>query len=126
MENNNDMPITQYPTFWTEEWLDIAIKELDTRQFTPEQYYQYNKMLVQNAMAIEIARQEREKSRLEGKEEGRLEGKEEGRLEGEMITKRNSVIRLIHLAKLTDEEIAIINDAPLEFVQQIRAELGLL
>ena len=120
------MPITQYPTFWTEEWLDIAIKELDTRQFTPEQYYQYNKMLVQNAMAIEIARQEREKSRLEGKEEGRLEGKEEGRLEGEMITKRNSVIRLIHLAKLTDEEIAIINDAPLEFVQQIRAELGLL
>ena len=134
MENNNDMPITQYPTFWTEEWLDIAIKELDTRQFTPEQYYQYNKMLVQNAMAIEIARQEREKSRLEGKEEGRLEGKEEGRLEGkeegrlegEMTTKRNSVIRLIHLAKLTDEEIAIINDAPLEFVQQIRAELGLL
>ena len=118
MENNNDMPITQYPTFWTEEWLDIAIKELDTRQFTPEQYYQYNKMLVQNAMAIEIARQEREKSRLEGKEEGRLEG--------EMTTKRNSVIRLIHLAKLTDEEIAIINDAPLEFVQQIRAELGLL
>ena len=134
INNYNDMPITQYPTFWTEEWLDIAIKELDTRQFTPEQYYQYNKMLVQNAMAIEIARQEREKSRLEGKEkgrlegkeEGRLEGKEEGRLEGEMTTKRNSVIRLIHLAKLTDEEIAIINDAPLEFVQQIRAELGLL
>jgi hypothetical protein len=28
---------TQYPQFWTEEWLKVALHELDTRYMTPEQ-----------------------------------------------------------------------------------------
>ena len=43
---------TQYPTFWTEEWLQTAIRELDTRSMTPEERMFYEVALATNAAAI--------------------------------------------------------------------------
>jgi predicted transposase/invertase (TIGR01784 family) len=44
---------TQYPEFWTEEWLQIAIRELDTRIMTPEERMFYEIALVKNALVIQ-------------------------------------------------------------------------
>ena len=42
----------QYPQFWTEEWLEVAIKELETRVFTPDQRMAYEMTLATNAMIV--------------------------------------------------------------------------
>lgn len=43
---------TQFPQFWNEEWLQVAIKELDKRAFTPEQRLSYEMTISANALAI--------------------------------------------------------------------------
>lgn len=43
----------QFPPFWNEEWLEAAIKELDTRAMTPEKRMAYEMTLSANALAIE-------------------------------------------------------------------------
>lgn len=43
----------QFPQFWNEEWLEAAIKELDTRAMTPEKRMAYEMTLSANALAIE-------------------------------------------------------------------------
>ncbi len=40
------------PDFFTEEWLESAIKELDVRSFTPEQYEQYSNMLARTGTLV--------------------------------------------------------------------------
>lgn len=43
----------QFPQFWNEEWLEAAIKELDTRAMTPEKRMAYEMTISANALAIE-------------------------------------------------------------------------
>lgn len=43
----------QFPQFWNEEWLEAAIKELDTRAMTPEKRMAYEMTLSANALAVE-------------------------------------------------------------------------
>jgi PD-(D/E)XK nuclease family transposase len=71
-------PQTQFPAFWTEDWLDIAIKELDTRKFTPEQYMHYVMTLAKNAAVIEEDNKKVTAAKAEGKAEGMSLGKAEG------------------------------------------------
>ena len=49
-----DRPMAEFPEFWTEEWLKIAIEELDTRRFSAEQYEQYAITLARNASAVQM------------------------------------------------------------------------
>jgi predicted transposase/invertase (TIGR01784 family) len=43
---------TQFPKFWNEEWLNVAIKELDTKVMSPEQRLNYEMTISANALAI--------------------------------------------------------------------------
>lgn len=43
---------SQFPTFWSEEWLKKAISEVDLRNMTPEQKLAYEMTLSANALAI--------------------------------------------------------------------------
>ncbi|GAB4053832.1 Rpn family recombination-promoting nuclease/putative transposase [Spirosoma litoris] len=43
----------QFPQFWNEEWLEAAIKELDTRAMTPEKRMAYEMTISANALAVE-------------------------------------------------------------------------
>jgi predicted transposase/invertase (TIGR01784 family) len=43
---------TQFPKFWNEEWLNVAIKELDTKAMSPEQRLNYEMTISANALAI--------------------------------------------------------------------------
>ncbi|WP_080057419.1 Rpn family recombination-promoting nuclease/putative transposase [Spirosoma aerolatum] len=43
---------TQFPPFWNEEWLQLAIHELDKRALTPEQRLSYEMTISANALAV--------------------------------------------------------------------------
>jgi len=34
---------TQFPAFWNEEWLQVAIDELDKRKMTPDERFAYER-----------------------------------------------------------------------------------
>lgn len=48
---------TQYPPFWTEEWLRRAIDELDTRKMTPEERAYFARVTAANAEAVNAEKQ---------------------------------------------------------------------
>jgi predicted transposase/invertase (TIGR01784 family) len=44
----------EFPEFWTEEWIEIAIQQLDTHNFTPEERMAYEMTLAHNASVIKM------------------------------------------------------------------------
>ena len=94
---------TQYPQFWTEEWLQIAINELDTRHFTPEQRMRYETILAQNAVAVYNEKKAIDKA--------------------VWTTKKEAIIRVLQANKNTIEEIANFLDVPIWYVLDIKEEL---
>jgi predicted transposase/invertase (TIGR01784 family) len=53
----------QFPQFWNEEWLEVAIKELDTRQMTPEKRMAYEMTVSANALAVQSEQKKIQKAR---------------------------------------------------------------
>lgn len=49
---HNITDASQFPEFWSEEWLKKAISEVDLRNMTPEQKLAYEMTLSANALAI--------------------------------------------------------------------------
>ena len=45
---------TQFPKFWNEEWLQVAIDELDKRKMTPDERFAYERTLAINAEVIRV------------------------------------------------------------------------
>jgi hypothetical protein len=43
---------TQFPKFWDEEWLKVAIDELDSRKMTPEEKASLEMLIARNAEAV--------------------------------------------------------------------------
>lgn len=95
---------TQFPPFWTEEWLETAIKELDTRALTPEKRLIYEMTLSANAIAIE----------------------NENKKVDEAINLKNieTVTKALKRGKLTVEEIAEDSDVDVDFVLDIQHRLA--
>jgi predicted transposase/invertase (TIGR01784 family) len=56
----------KFPQFWTEEWLKIAIRELDTRAMSPEKRMAYEMILSNNAQAIRITNEQIAEGKVEG------------------------------------------------------------
>lgn len=85
----------QYPAFWTEEWLQSAINEVDKRAMSPEELLEYEMALPANALAL--------------KHEERV------------ITK--TVQKLLRQGKLSIQEIAESCDISLEHVNTIQKQM---
>lgn len=94
----------QYPAFWTEEWLRVAIDELDKRNMSPEELLNYEMTLSANALAVHNEKKKIEKAIAESKQE----------------TIRKALIR----GKISPEEIAEAHDVPLDFVLAIQRQLN--
>ena len=90
----------QFPQFWNEEWLEVAIKELDTRAMTPEKRMAYEMTISANALAIR---------------------NEQKRIEEIKVL---AIQKALRSQKLTVEEIADFNDVPVDFVLSIQQELS--
>jgi predicted transposase/invertase (TIGR01784 family) len=94
---------TQYPQFWDEEWLKIAIQELDTRVMTPEQKLQYEMTLSANALAVKNEKKKIAKAILEEKTE--------------------NIKKALSRGKLTIEEIAEDYGVDIDFVIDIQQKM---
>lgn len=94
----------QFPQFWNEEWLEAAIRELDTRQMSPEKRMAYEMTISANALAV----------RNENK-------KIEEALEAKNV---DTVTKALKGGKLTIEEIAEYTDVSIDFVLQVQKELA--
>jgi predicted transposase/invertase (TIGR01784 family) len=101
---HSDTQPTQYPQFWDEEWLKIAIQELDTRAMTSEQRLQFEMTLSANALAVKNEKKKIEKGILESKIE--------------------SITKSLKRGKLTIEEIAEDNSVDVDFVIDIQQKLN--
>ncbi|AQG79216.1 Rpn family recombination-promoting nuclease/putative transposase [Spirosoma montaniterrae] len=91
---------TQFPAFWNEEWLQVAIQELDKRALTPEQRLSYEMTISANALAVKNEQRKIQK------------------------IKTKAVARALNRGKLTIEEIAEDNDVSVDFVLQVQQELA--
>lgn len=89
----------QYPQFWNEEWLKIAIDELDRRKMTPDERAAFAMTIARNAEAVYA-----EKRKIEA-------------------LKRDAVTRGLQVGLAVDL-IAQINDVSTEFVQDIQNQLS--
>jgi predicted transposase/invertase (TIGR01784 family) len=98
----------QYPTFWTEEWLAVAIKELDTRAMSPEERMIYEMTIATNRIAVD-------------NEQRKIQEAVEA---AEKILKTEIIIKSLKYGKLTVEEIAEISNASVDFVLEIKQNLS--
>ena len=103
---------TQFPPFWNEEWLRLAIDELDKRKMTPDERFAYERTLAINAEAIRVVNAQVEEARREAKAEAGL------------AAKREAIIKALKRGRLAKEEIAEDNDVSVEFVEELQRELG--
>jgi hypothetical protein len=98
---------TKFPQFWTEEWLKVAIDELDTRRMTPEERMAYVMTLSNNAIAVQMQKQEKEEAVKEATE----------------IVKKEAIIKALKGGKLSDTEIAEYNGVSIEYIKALKQEL---
>ena len=104
-----DRPVTEFPEFWTEEWLKIAIEELDTRRFSAEQYERYAVTLARNASAIQMEQVKMLKVQTQTQAQERAKAAE----------KENQMILAMAKAGLPESQIATIAQKTEAEVQQI-------
>lgn len=100
---------TQFPPFWDEEWLRLAIQELDKRALTPDQRLNYEMTVSANALAV---KNERKKI-------------QEAETQKETSVKTEAVVNALNRGKLTVEEIAEDNNVSVDFVLQIQKNIRL-
>lgn len=93
----------QFPQFWNEEWLEAAIKELDTRAMTPEKRMAYEMTISANALAIK-----NENIKIQ---------------EAEEKVKKAAIQKLLLQGKLSIEDIADANDVAIDVVLDIQRNL---
>lgn len=97
---------TQFPQFWNEEWLQVAIDELDKRKMTPDERFAYERTLAINAEAIRVVNAQVQEARIE--------------------TQKEAVLKMLRAGKLTIEEIADYTDFPVDEVKKLQSELRIM
>lgn len=87
---------TQFPKFWDEEWLKVAIDELDSRKMTPDEKASLEMLIARNAEAINKERRQLQKI----------------------------IANLLELNLLTVEQIAASAGVSVDFVKSVQRELS--
>ncbi|WP_020597840.1 Rpn family recombination-promoting nuclease/putative transposase [Spirosoma panaciterrae] len=97
----------QFPQFWSEEWLEAAIKELDTRAMTPEKRMAYEMTLSANALAIENENRKIQEAR-----------------EAENLAVKAETVKNALQMGLTTDQSAKLASVTLEFVESVKQNLS--
>jgi DNA repair ATPase RecN len=93
----------QFPQFWNEEWLKIALDELDSRKMTPDEKASLEILIARNAESVKAEKRKIAEVLLE--------------------EKKNAITKAIKAGKFSLEEIADYNDTTIEFVISVREEV---
>lgn len=99
---------TQFPQFWNEEWLRVAIQELDKRAFTPEQRLSYEMTISANALAVKNENKKIKEAEKRGGETAKVE----------------VMAKSLKRGKLTIEEIAEDSGVSIDFVLEVQRRLA--
>jgi hypothetical protein len=99
---------TQYPQFWNEEWLQIAIDELDKRKMTPDERFSYERRLAINAESIRVVN---------------AQIKEAVETEVTRETALQAARKLLRRGRMTVTEIAEDTGVAVETVEQLKREI---
>ena len=102
----------QFPQFWDEDWLKIAIDELDSRKMTPDEKASLEILIARNAESVKA-----ESRRI-------AEAKKEGRDEENLAVKTETVTNLLLIKLLTVEQIAKSVGVSVDFVLNIQQKLS--
>ncbi len=101
---NTDTHPTKYPQFWNEEWLKIAIDELDKKALTQEERLVYAMTISANALAVK---------------------NENKKIENAKQAKTFEVVKKMLLrGKATIKEIAEDCDVTIDFVLEVQNQLS--
>ncbi|MEA5458033.1 Rpn family recombination-promoting nuclease/putative transposase [Arcicella sp. LKC2W] len=95
---------TQFPMFWNEEWLNVAIQELDKKAMTPEQRLNYEMIISANALAVK-----NEKKKIE---------------EAELRIKYETVKKMLASKQFSIEDIANFSGTSVDFVNTVQLEIN--
>jgi hypothetical protein len=98
---------TQFPKFWDEDWLKIAIDELDSRKMTPDEKASLEILIARNAESVKA----------EGRKIKEAEDRKELKIKTQVVTKAL-------LKGLSVEIVAELADVSTEFVQSIKQQLS--
>lgn len=98
----------QFPAFWDEEWLKIAIEEVDRSAMSAEKRLALEMLIAQNAVAVY----------------GEKKKIEEAELQKEIAVKTATTKKMLQSGKLSAEEIAEFTETSLDFVLGIQAHLS--
>lgn len=90
---------TQFPEFWNEEWLKVAIDELDSRKMTPDEKASLEILIARNAEAV--------------KAESRRINQE----------KEKFVINLLQQTDFNSSKIATLANVPEDLVKEVKQKL---
>jgi predicted transposase/invertase (TIGR01784 family) len=101
----------QFPPFFTEEWLKVAIKELDSRSMSPEQRMAYEITMSNNAIAMW---QEKERT---------TQAINQALTEHDLRTKKESVTKALLLG-LEFEIISQVFGVSIDFIKEVKAEIN--
>ncbi|MEA5259435.1 PD-(D/E)XK nuclease family transposase [Arcicella aquatica] len=97
---------TQFPKFWDEEWLKVAIDELDSRKMTPDEKASLEILIARNAEAV------------------RAEGRKikEAREAENLAVKKETVINALSMG-LSVEQSAKLANVSIDFVLSVQQQL---
>lgn len=98
---------TQFPKFWDEEWLKVAIDELDSRKMTPDEKASLEILIARNAESVKA----------ESRKIKEAEDRKELNVKTEVVTKAL-------LKGLDIETIAEFADVSTEFVRSVQRQLS--
>ncbi|RZJ91551.1 MAG: Rpn family recombination-promoting nuclease/putative transposase [Hymenobacter sp.] len=139
----------QWPEFWDEDWIKLAIKELSLRNMDPEELLLYQVTMAKNAHAVYVVNKQLEKAQQDGiqqgleqgvqqgieqgiqqgvqqgieqgVEQGIQQGIEQGIEAGKLSATVDTVKNLLVMNVLTVAQIAAVANVSLEFVVAIQA-----
>lgn len=100
-----------FPNWWNEDWIQVAIQELDKKNLSPEKLLRYEMTLAQNAAIVYAFDEKLEAAKIEAKVEATLDAK------------KKAVKRLLIQGKLNVEEIADVQEVDIDFVLDMKLEL---
>ncbi|WP_309959189.1 MULTISPECIES: PD-(D/E)XK nuclease family transposase [unclassified Arcicella] len=98
---------TQFPKFWDEEWLKVAIDELDSRKMTPDEKASFEILIARNAEAVKA----------ESKKIKEAEAKKE------ILVKTETIENGLSMG-LTVEQCAKLAGVSIEFVKNILEKIS--
>ena len=98
---------TQFPQFWNEEWLKVAIDELDSRKMTPDEKASLEILIARNAESV------------------KAEGKKikEARESENLAVKTEMVINAVSMG-LTVEQCAKLANVSVDFVLSVQRQFS--